>query len=190
MPGTTTVQGFPYPVETEAATPVSAQNLATEVDVELTAADAQRTLALNRPTAQASSSTTQLITLNTNTTLTLDTEDWDVGGLYTPGTHRLTFVANGVYMIGGFFYCSSWPDNTVTVEANILLNNSSTIVLNKRGQQNDPANGFGDDICISITFLRRFVATDFIQLRCNWTGSGAPRAVSQTTLWARQVIAL
>lgn len=191
MPGSTTVQGFPYPLATEAATPVSAQNLATEVDTELTAADGQRAIALQRPTAQATwNGTPQLITVNINTVLTLDTEEWDNAGLYTPGSHRLQFPTAGVWMVGGWFFCGSWPDNTVTIEANLWLNGTTVIAMNKRGQQNDPGGAFGYDTCATITFVRRFAAADFVQLRCNWTGSGAPRAVTLATLWTRQLIPL
>jgi hypothetical protein len=78
MPATTATQAIPYPYTDEAATPVSAQNLATRVDTLLTTADTNRTKALKRPTAQVRRNTgTQSCTIAVATPLTFDTEDWD-----------------------------------------------------------------------------------------------------------------
>lgn len=189
MPGTTPVQGFPYPFMAEAATPVSAQNLATEVDTELTAADAVRALALTRPSASASRlSGTQSLTSGSPATLTLDTENWDTGGLWAPGNpERLTFATTGTYHVTAAYTAvgAVEADNEV-YEIAVRLSAGSNIAANKRPQYD--TTGFDDDRWISVSFLYRFTATQFIDIRAFWQATGGgTRNVGLATLSARLV---
>lgn len=189
MPGATPVQGFPYPFQAEAATPVSAQNLATEVDTELTAADAVRALALARPSASASRlSGTQSLTSGSPATLTLDTENWDTGGMWAPGNpERLTLPTTATYHVAASYVAVAAleADNDV-YEIAVRLNAGSNIAANKRPQYS--SLGFDDDRWLSLSFLYRFTAGAFIDIRAFWQATGGgTRNIGQATLTARLV---
>jgi hypothetical protein len=187
MPGSTTVQAYPYPYQKEAATPVSVQNFATEVDTELTAADVQRAIVLNRPTARVTrASGSQSVPINVGTVLTFDTAEWDTAGWYSAGTpNRLTFTQTGLYALVGSMY-ALFAANTDTYYE-LALNVSATPVARQKKRQYG-AGGVTDSRAVAVGVLYRITAGQFVDLRAFWSGSaGAAQNITNATLGARLV---
>ena len=187
MPGATPVQGFPYPFEKEGATPVSAQNLATEVDVELANADAQQLLVLRRPSARVTrASGSQAVTINVVTLLTYDTAEWDTGTFYSAGTpNRLTVPPVGIYAIAGSYEVLAAPETDTVYEIHFQVGGSS-VALHKIKQYG--VDGDIDDRSVSAAFLYRMTAGQFVDMRCFWTGTaGTSRNIAKATLSIRFV---
>lgn len=188
MPGTTIVQAFPYPFITEAATPVSVQNLANSVDAKLTTLDASRSLALRRDTAQATRvSGSQSLTNNTATVLTFNSESWDTNGLYAPGTpDRLTIVRTGLYALWGSFVLDSVTDGPTVVEAGLRVS-GTPVILQKEPQPTGFGAGFFSRQ-VSVIGMYRITAAQTVQLHGYWFASaGGPFTASQATLGARLI---
>ena len=184
MPGSTTVQNFPYPFLTEGATPVSVQNLANQVDSKLSNQDVSRALAMRKDTAQARRSAgNQSITINTQTVLTFDTEDWDINNLNVSGTpDRLTVVRTGLYWIWGSYILESMATTGTVVEAAIRVSGTS-VIFQKEGQ---PA--VTGDRRVGVQGMYRVTATQTIQLHAYWFGSaGTTLNAREATLGARLV---
>lgn len=186
MPGATVVQGFPYPLLTEAATPVSAQNLATEVDTELTAADAARTPVLTRPSARASQSGTQTININTSTVMTYNTENWDTGGLFVIGSPtQMTIVSAGSYYLSASYQALGGADTDAWYDVGILVN-ATLIGSQKRPQYG--TWGTTDDRWVSVSLMFRLAAADVVTARAFWNGSaGVSRNILGGSLEVRFV---
>jgi hypothetical protein len=182
MAGTTQVQGFPYPFINEAATPVSLQNLADQVDAKLDAKDAARITALTRPSVRVIRSAGSVsVAINTPTTQTYDTEEFDTGGFANLGVNndRIIIPTTGLYYIyGGALGVSI---GTATVVEASLARNGTQFARNKEKVSDD------HDRWVNVSAVKTLTAADFIQVLAFWTGSAGPYPFTNQYLAARLI---
>lgn len=96
-----TPRGYTYPLFTDAQDfPADIQELAEDIDLDVQTITDLGGTAFDRVLARARSSTAQVIATNTTVAITFASEDYDYGGLWTPGAPTVfTFPETGVYHI-------------------------------------------------------------------------------------------
>ncbi len=107
----------------------------------------------------------------TETLLTFDTEDWDVGGLHDAGgdTSRITIVTNGRYLVTFQGYFSPGDGIIATGCYSALRKNGANQWYEGRGPG---ANGFPAS-SPSFSIIMKLVATDYIQVAAYQNSGGA-----------------
>jgi hypothetical protein len=121
MPQNTPNRAYTYPTYTDAMDfPAQIQELATDIDTDVTTLVSQVTGAKNRPSVRVSASVAQNITTATNTLLTFATENYDNDAMANLGVTPTAITLNdsGIYLLtgratfnafgsGGTFYISA-----------------------------------------------------------------------------------
>jgi hypothetical protein len=105
------------------------------------------------------------ITTATTTTLTFDSERFDLGGLHSTSsnTARLTAPVDGVYAIFGHI---RWDNNATGVRELIVRLNGATIIA---AEKDDAA---GEAMGQSLATLYQLAAGDYVELRARQTSGG------------------
>jgi hypothetical protein len=173
MAGATTVQAFPYPFLNEAATPVSVQNLANQIDTRLTAKDTARSTAMRRDTARINRISGSIsLAINTINNQTFDTESWDVGGLANLGVNneRITIVKTGLYYVHGSYIGTAMANTATVIEA--AINRNGTSFIKHKESLSDLGGAGTQDRYIQVAGVKSLTAGDIIQLQAFWNGSG------------------
>lgn len=181
MPGMTSL-GLRYPFMSEVVDAQSWQDLADDIDAQLTALDVLRDEVLHPQTASVSRFLGSLVGLaaNTNGLCTFDTENWDVGGLANLGVNneRLT-LTQGIWWVQASANIDFGTITTLTyVQAAPLLDG----VIMGMAMTDTTTQMPGDTTGFAVVPV--FAASGVLQLRVRWNGTGGPATFNDASLRA------
>lgn len=168
MPGSTSL-GIPYPLQGEVIDATDAQDMATAIDTLLTQLDTLRDLANLHPNAAMSGGSVVTATGVNGTVTNYSAIDWDTASYCNLGTHPSSFeVPAGVYwaVAGGFITGAT----TVNQKRLGILHNS--VIWG--AQSTDIVTSGNGTMCVSSGTVVATGATNTIEVRTFWSGTGGP----------------
>ena len=185
MPASTPVYGITYPCGGDTIDSSVFATFAESMDAALVQGAAEMAQVANKPNAQAVAlGFPQLVTLNTVTTMTYNTEVYDNDNMIDLAVNndRLTIQTSGAYLVWAMFATGS---ATTMTSMTVILTVNGT----ERGRYKDrPRSGvnFGQ---VEFTMPINLVAGDIVRAQALWTGSGGPSSFSSRILSASYLAA-
>jgi hypothetical protein len=182
MPASTPIYGITYPCGGDTINPAVLATFANSLDAALAQGRAELSEVTNRPNAQMSGTTSQLVVINTSTDLTFEAEVYDNDGIVNlaSSTSALIIQTAGAYFIWGAFRLASGYATLTSV--NVIL----TVNGIERGRKITSDN---DDIEFGFTIPMNLDVGDLVRVQARWTGTGGPASVTTRLLTASYIAA-
>jgi len=158
----------------EAINAATFASFATAVEAAVSGVDVLRTLSLNRDSALVAASVGTNVAVGVATTITYDTEQWDVGGLANLGVSndRLTIQRNGVYMFR--FGSNSEVAATTMTSCAVIITKNAVAFAERKQDITAGTSTHG----VQASAMSSCVAGDIIRVQYLWTGTGGPLAIT------------
>ena len=191
MPQNTPNRGYPYPVyaDTPMDFPTAIQNLATDIDTDVSALETHILGAYDRPSARIFTSTAQAITTSVTTTVSwaAATTDYDNDTMATlTAAGGLTLRDRGVYHVSGMIQLVAAGSGSTNYGISLTLVSVAGFIANParvsiRGHQTQ-------DTSLAVSGLHYFtgVGTDLISMQV-WHNQGATRNITFRQMTATKV---
>lgn len=170
MPGVTPILGLRYPTIGDTVDATSFQNLAQDIDSQMTIIDALKTKNTVKGRVYASN-TAQAITVATPTILTFQTNQWlNPASFHSTSVNTDQFVIpyTGLYFAACAVLGSGLPSTTTSSLATLTLNGTAYYTVSR--DHNGVAAGFNRDMEPQGLFLAN--TGDVIRCSVTWTGTG------------------
>lgn len=173
MPGYTTNYSIPYPLLNETVDPAIFASFSTLVDSLVASLNSEISFAENRPWVAGTANSTPTIAGAAETKITWNTPTFDPYAMFSAGTpNQFTIPRNGLYIanvsdieIQGF---------TTLVSYRVAFYQNGNLVYAERRNERGNSTASPNQ---NIIGLLNCLATDIIDVRILWSGTGGPAQV-------------
>lgn len=180
MPATP-IYGIVYPCSGETIDPSVLADFARSLDAALAQGTSDLARVTNRPNAQMTATASQLVAINTTTSLTFATEVYDNDTMIdlAASTTVLTVRTAGAYLVWGSYRMTS-GFATLT---------STVVIITVNGVEVAREVTTTSDLEFGVTVPLNLLVGDTVGLQARWNGTGGPASITTRLLSASYVAA-